>query len=160
MSHELTYHRVPACTHFQRGNCTNNACRYPHVQVSPTARVCRPFATLGYCAKGPDCDDRHVFECPDYASNGHCANHDKGACALQHVDRAGALRKAARKRAKHGSEDESDLSSDDDENMDEKDTNGTGAAVDRESDLDTDIEMGSDEDSHPLSQQQDFVSFL
>ncbi|EGP92129.1 uncharacterized protein MYCGRDRAFT_66788 [Zymoseptoria tritici IPO323] len=159
MSHELTYHRVPACTHFQRGNCTNDACRYPHVHVSPTARVCRPFATLGYCAKGPDCDDRHVFECPDYASTGHCANHEKGACALQHVDRAGALRKAARKQAKHGSEDESDISSDEDEGQGKKEANGREATVDSDSDIDTDIEMGSDEDSHVLAQQQDFVSF-
>jgi hypothetical protein len=160
MSHELTYHRVPACTHFQRGNCTNNACRYPHVKFSPTAPVCRSFATLGYCAKGPDCDDRHVFECPDYASNGHCPNHEKGACALQHIDHAGALRKAARKQAKRGSADESDMSSDEENGEEDEEARGKEAIFDSDSDLDTDIEMGSDEDSHPLSQQQDFVSFL
>ncbi|EME89224.1 uncharacterized protein MYCFIDRAFT_23661, partial [Pseudocercospora fijiensis CIRAD86] len=95
LSHEPSYERVPACTHFLRGNCTKTACLYPHVNVSFDAPVCRPFATLGFCSKGVSCGDRHVFECPDYANAGHCANIKKGKCPLPHIDRAGTLRKAA-----------------------------------------------------------------
>ncbi|KAF2173015.1 hypothetical protein M409DRAFT_16965 [Zasmidium cellare ATCC 36951] len=145
LSHEPTYHRVPACTHFLRGNCTNSACRYPHVNVSPAASVCRPFATLGFCSKGADCEKRHVVECPDYANHGRCANREKNACNLPHIDRAGALRKAAERQAKTGSEDDSDVSSSDDDKNE------------GDSDVAEDIDM--DDDSHELSQQQDFIAF-
>lgn len=154
MSHELTYHRVPACTHFLRGNCTNSACRYPHVYVSPTARVCRAFATLGFCAKGPDCDDRHVFECPDYANHGHCAALEKGSCSLQHIDRAGALRKAEKRQGKIDPQDDSDMTSDEEEEeQDEQEDGHKQAAYDSESDVDTDIELGSSG-----FEQQDFMA--
>ncbi|KAI7407528.1 hypothetical protein KC332_g7860 [Hortaea werneckii] len=146
MSHEMTYHRVPACTFFLRGNCTNSACRYPHVNVSPAAPVCRSFATLGFCAKGPDCDKRHVVECPDYANHGFCADRDNGLCYLPHPDRAAILRKAAERQAKiEASQDFSDLSSDDDGEPDESE------------DVDSDVEIIVGEDTHEVSQQQDFV---
>lgn len=136
--------------HFLRGNCTKSACRYPHVHVSPTARVCRAFATLGYCAQGPECDDRHVFECPDYANHGHCAALEKGSCSLQHTVRAGVLRKAEKRQGKKVSDDDSDMSSDEEE---EKEEGHKQAAYDSESDLDTDISMGSGG-----FEQQDFVA--
>ncbi|KAK4560717.1 hypothetical protein LTR86_005296 [Recurvomyces mirabilis] len=152
MSHEMTYHRVSACQFFLRGNCMNVACRYPHISVPPSAPVCAPFATLGYCAKGPDCDKRHVLECPDFANKGHCANHDKGLCLLPHPDRASILRKAAERQAKMGEDAESDLSSDEDV-KDEEDI----ADIDSEGE---DVFLtGTDENSHELSQQQDFVGF-
>lgn len=150
MSHELTYHRVPACTHFLRGNCTNSACRYPHVHVSPTARVCRAFATLGFCARGPDCDDRHVFECPEYANHGHCAALEKGSCSLQHVDRAGTLRKAEKRQGMANSEDDSDMTSDEEQETEE---DHKQAAYDSESGVDTDIETGPGG-----FEQQDFMA--
>ncbi|KAK5127046.1 hypothetical protein LTR85_008405 [Meristemomyces frigidus] len=147
MSHDMTYHRVPACAFFVRGNCTNSACRYPHINVSPAAPVCRPFATLGFCAKGPDCDKRHVIECPDYANHGICANRESGKCQLPHPDRASILRKAAERQAKMAADgDLEDLSSDDDDQVVE--------------DVDSDVEdiiMGNE--SHKLTQQQDFVAF-
>ncbi|KAI7280470.1 hypothetical protein KC345_g4739 [Hortaea werneckii] len=146
MSHEMTYHRVPACTFFLRGNCTNSACRYPHINVSPAAPVCRSFATLGFCAKGPDCDKRHVVECPDYANHGFCADRDNGLCYLPHPDRAAILRKAAERQAKiEASQDFSDLSSDDNGEPDESE------------DVDSDVEIIVGEDTHELSQQHDFV---
>lgn len=152
-SHSPTYSRVPSCTHFLRGNCTNDACRYPHVNVSPTASVCRPFATLGYCAN-EHCDKRHVFECPDYANHGHCAKFAKGQCSLPHPDRASTLRKAAAKQAKTGSENESDMSSD------EEDQENDPGFDDIDSDDAEDVIMGDDVDgSHELTQQQDFVAF-
>ncbi|KAK4540818.1 hypothetical protein LTR36_008895 [Oleoguttula mirabilis] len=147
LSHEMTYHRVPACAFFVRGNCTNSACRYPHIHVSPAAPVCRPFATLGFCAKGPECDKRHVIECPDYANHGVCANRESGKCQLPHPDRASILRKAAERQAKMAAEE--DLSSDEDED-------DQGVVDDVDSDIE-DAVMGND--SHELTQQQDFVAF-
>lgn len=88
-----------------------------------------------------------MFECPDYANHGRCANREKNACSLPHIDRAGTLRKAAERQAKNGSEDVSDLSSDDD---DENEV---------DSDVAEDIDMDDDDDSHELSQQQDFIGF-
>ncbi|KAF7191219.1 Zinc finger CCCH domain-containing protein [Pseudocercospora fuligena] len=154
LSHEPTYERVPACTHFLRGNCTRTACPYPHVNVSFDAPVCRPFATLGFCAKGVSCGDRHVFECPDYANSGHCANVGKGKCPLPHIDRAGILRKAAQRQAKTSSPEESDISSGEEETAEaSKDT------MDSDSDSSVDIMMGLDDGSHELSQQRDYVAF-
>lgn len=153
LSHEPTYHRVPACTHFLRGNCTNSACRYPHVHVSPAAPVCRPFATLGYCAKGPSCPRRHVIECPDYSNRGQCANREKGSCPLPHVDRAHALRKAAKRQGNTGSEDDSDISSGDEEAPADND------AIEYDSDGPEDFEMSLDGSGHELTQQQDFIAF-
>jgi len=150
LSHDITYHRVPACTYFLRGNCIDDACRYPHVHVSPAASVCRPFATLGYCAKGADCDKSHVIECPDYANHGFCAKHESGKCLLPHIDHASVLRKAAGRQAKmsaSASQDGSDLSSNAEEPDDAED-------------VDSDMEMlEPDWNSHELSQQQDFVGF-
>ncbi|RMX93588.1 hypothetical protein D0868_12767 [Hortaea werneckii] len=122
------------------------ACRYPHINVSPAAPVCRSFATLGFCAKGSDCDKRHVVECPDYANHGFCADRDNGLCYLPHPDRAAILRKAAERQAEiEASQDFSDLSSDDEGEPDESE------------DVDSDVEIIVGEDTHELSQQQDFV---
>lgn len=152
LSHEMSYHRVSACTHFLRGNCTNDACRYPHVKISPSASVCRSFATLGYCASGEQCSRRHVFECPDHANRGACTNQK---CQLPHVDRASTMRKAAQRQAKIviGSEDNSDLSSDDASVSD-----GQSEFDDLDAD-DRDATITGSDDYHDLTQQQDYISF-
>lgn len=149
MSHEMTYHRVSACTHFLRGNCTNDACRYPHVDISPSAPVCRAFAVYGYCELGEACSRRHVVECPDYANRGVCTN---DLCQLPHIDRASALRKAAQRQAKMGSEGESDLSSDDGASSHESE-------IDEVDDNMEDAVMSGSANTRELSQQQDFISF-
>ncbi|WPG97981.1 CCCH zinc finger protein [Acrodontium crateriforme] len=156
LSHEATYHRVSACTHFLRGNCTNAACRYPHVHVSPAAPVCRPFATSGFCAKGPGCDKRHVIECPNYANTGHCADRENGNCQLPHPDRASTLRKAAQRQARMNasSENDSDVSSGDENEQLEKDTDDVDS-----DDVDEELIMIQSTPAHELTQQQDFVAF-
>ncbi|KAM3419293.1 hypothetical protein BST61_g5230 [Cercospora zeina] len=151
LSHEATYHRVPACTYFLRGNCTNSACRFAHVTVSTSALVCRPFATLGYCSKGVECGSRHVFECPDYTNHGHCEAREKGHCSLPHIDRASSLRKAAKRRGDSNSDDDSDLSSAEE---DQSASEGDG-----DSDIDITMENDDDDDSHALTQQQDYIGF-
>lgn len=92
LSHDLTPNRTPACIHFVRGSCTKPDCRYPHVKVNLDAPICSPFAKLGWCEEGLDCPHQHSFECPDYANTGRCF-HKK--CRLQHIDRAGQLRRIA-----------------------------------------------------------------
>ncbi|KAK0322881.1 hypothetical protein LTR54_003098 [Friedmanniomyces endolithicus] len=151
MSHEMTYHRVSACQYFLRGNCTKIACRYPHLFVSPAAPVCRAFATLGFCAKGSDCDKRHVLECPDHANHGFCADHAKGECSLPHPERASIIRKAAKRQSKTGSDAESDVSSDPEDKIDEMD--------DIDSDDEDVIMTGFGDNLHELSQQNDFIGF-
>lgn len=156
LSHDPTPHRVPMCMYFLRGECTNEHCRYAHVRhdINPAAPVCRAFVTLGYCDKGAQCTERHVIECPDYANTGRCRK-PEGECRLPHVDRAGVLRKAAAKKARKGSDEDSDLSSDEG-NYDEIDQDD----VDSDGLDDEDVAMGgSDDDSHQLTQQQDFIAF-
>jgi len=89
LSHEPTPNRVPACMHFLRGNCTNQNCRYTHLNVSASAPVCPAFARLGFCKKGLSCLDRHEFECPSYSSSGSCSD---PRCRLPHIDRASRQR--------------------------------------------------------------------
>jgi hypothetical protein len=44
---------------------------------------------LGYCEKGIDCEEAHIRECPDFATNGACKN---PKCKLPHVIRANRRR--------------------------------------------------------------------
>ena len=154
LSHHLTNERVPACIHFVRGTCSKQTCRYPHVRVSPGAQVCRPFGTLGYCDKGILCQERHVFECPDYSQSGNCPNED---CRLPHVDRAGQLRQQ-HSEVVIGKTDAN------------QDTHSALSNVEHTSEIDRDdldldematkvIVEASRPECHPLSQQQDFVHF-
>ncbi|OCK80533.1 CCCH zinc finger protein [Lepidopterella palustris CBS 459.81] len=151
LSHQPNLHRVPACLHFLRGNCTNENCRYAHVRVNPASQVCRAFARLGYCEKGANCSDRHVFECPDYANKGFCRNE---ICHLPHVDRAGQIRKiAAAEGIPAADADESaDLTSDEEDfdQMESDDVDSDG--------LEETFVGGLEETAtHELSQQQDYV---
>ena len=153
LSHLPTYSNTPACTHFLRGNCTNDACRYPHVNVSPTAPVCAPFARLGFCETS-GCDKRHVLECPDYANTGHCAKAAGGRCHLPHPDRASALRKAAAKQSKMNSDNDSDVSSD------EEDQDNLLIVDDVDSDDLEDMTMiDAGSYGHELTQQNDYIGF-
>lgn len=116
LSHDPTPERTPACLHFARDSCTKPDCRYAHVKVSPASPVCRDFGFYGYCQKGAECPNRHVFECPNFSNTGVCKI--KG-CKLAHRERASVLRKSA---GLSNDEEMEDLSSDDDgESIDEDD---------------------------------------
>ncbi|KAK8229675.1 CCCH zinc finger protein [Phyllosticta capitalensis] len=150
LSHEPTAHRVPACLHFLRGNCTNDDCRYAHIRVNPSAPVCRAFGTIGYCEKGPECTERHVFECPDYANHAVCRN---PKCRLPHVDRAGQIRKAAGAQSSALDSVEMDISSDDEAQINSDD-------VDSDAEIEEEIIMtDADGQGHEVSRQQDFIGF-
>lgn len=145
--------------HYLRGHCSNPECRYAHVRANPSAPVCRDFATLGYCAKGASCAERHIRECPDYANTGVCG---QKKCRLPHVDRAGQIKKHAanatgskgQRNPGKSSDDSSDLSSDegDFEEIDSEDVDSDGLDEDM-------IDAPDSDDAHALSQQQDFVKF-
>ncbi|KKA23839.1 CCCH zinc finger protein [Rasamsonia emersonii CBS 393.64] len=153
LSHEPSPHRSPVCVHFLRGRCSNPECRYAHVRVTPGAPVCRAFAVLGYCEKGAECEERHVYECPDYANTGTC---NKRKCHLPHVDRAGQIRKNAANRAESPTPDgEEDVSSDEEE-YDEIDSDDVDS--DELDDDPVEVIEGGAEDSE-LSGQKDFVRF-
>lgn len=107
--------------------------------------MCRAFATLGYCATGAACSERHVHECPDYANTGTCG---RKRCRLPHVDRAGQIRKNA---ANHGDADE--------EEEEEEDASSENEEIDSD-DVDSDAESEFIEGGEGgLSQQEDFVRF-
>ncbi|KAJ3351807.1 hypothetical protein GGF32_004064 [Allomyces javanicus] len=76
-NHMLTAHNTPHCAHFQRGACTNAACKFIHAKPAPGAPVCRDFLD-GYCPRGAQCTARHVWECPQ----GTACSNDK--CRWQH----------------------------------------------------------------------------
>ncbi|KAJ5622479.1 hypothetical protein N7528_005711 [Penicillium herquei] len=153
LSHEPSPHRSPTCLHFIKGRCSNDNCRYAHVRTTPGAPVCRGFATLGYCEKGAECEERHVHECPDYANSGIC---HKKRCKLPHVDRAGQIRKAtaaAASRAEAG-EDDSDESSEE-EDYDAIDSDD----IDSDEFDDSPEQLIEGSGSHEMSQQHDFIRF-
>lgn len=85
LSHVPNAHRMPHCLHFPY--CTRgDSCMYSHVHVSPSAKVCKDFVLLGWCERGTECKERHVWECPDFSEKGTCKR--KG-CKLPHVIRKG-----------------------------------------------------------------------
>ncbi|KAI9171412.1 CCCH zinc finger protein [Paramyrothecium foliicola] len=57
------------------------------------APVCRDFGYYGFCDRGAECTERHVFECPDFSNTGRCRT--KG-CKLPHRERASVLRNLAK----------------------------------------------------------------
>lgn len=146
LSHEPTPSRVPTCLHFLRNACTKPDCPYSHIRIDPAAPVCKDFARLGFCERGAECQERHVSECPDYTNTGVCRNKK---CRLPHIDRAGALRKAAAAKKDDG-EMSFDVSSDE-EAYDEIDSD--------DADSDEDVIMPAADGGRELSQQDDFVAF-
>ncbi|EPS38545.1 hypothetical protein H072_7689 [Dactylellina haptotyla CBS 200.50] len=158
LSHIPNPHRVPACVHFLRGNCSNENCKYSHIRVNPSAPICRPFAKEGYCDKGAECLDKHIFECPDFDAKGVC--NDK-ACKLPHIEHAGRRRAAAAAAAKaKPSGEDSDVSSDEDDEEEEEEEEQFGSDdVDSDYFSDNEVILQTSDDSHEVSQQADFIRF-
>ncbi|KAF7544562.1 hypothetical protein G7Z17_g9847 [Cylindrodendrum hubeiense] len=139
LSHDVTPERIPNCVHFAKGYCTKPDCPYTHSKAPPNAPVCREFGFNGYCKKGADCTDRHVFECPDFSNTGRCKV--KG-CKLLHRERASVLRNQAK-----SDEAMEDVSSDDEApDSDDVDSDEVAEFIDADSD-------GSDFEDH-----KDFLS--
>ncbi|EEU48592.1 uncharacterized protein NECHADRAFT_98820 [Fusarium vanettenii 77-13-4] len=128
LSHDMTAERTPNCLHFAKGHCAKADCPYTHSKASPAAPVCRDFGFNGYCSKGAECAERHVFECPDFSNTGRCRV--KG-CKLPHRERASVLRN----RIKAEDEPMEDVSSDDEAgDSDDVDSDEVAEFIDADSD--------------------------
>jgi len=115
------------------------------VKVSPAAPVCRAFGIYGYCDKGAECPDRHVFECPDFSNTGVCKSK---RCKLPHRERASMLRKAKAKESTDGDQEMEDVSSDE-ESVDSDDVDSD----------EVDEFIGQDEAGDPdFAAQMDFIA--
>ncbi|KAL2885937.1 CCCH zinc finger protein [Ceratocystis lukuohia] len=113
--------------------------RYAHSVASLGAMVCQSFGLYGYCDKGTECPQRHVFECPDFSNTGKC--NTKG-CKLLHRERASVLRKQQEREANG---DYTDISSD-------EESVGSG-------DFDSDMEeLFHDDDDSDFDLDQDMVA--
>ncbi|KAF4992582.1 hypothetical protein FGRMN_7067 [Fusarium graminum] len=129
LSHDMTPERTPNCLHFAKGHCAKADCPYTHSQASPAAQVCRSFGFNGYCEKGAECTERHVFECPDFSNTGRCKV--KG-CKLPHRERASVLRN----KTKADGEPLGDISSDDEAaDSDDIDSDEVAEFIDADSDI-------------------------
>jgi hypothetical protein len=140
LSHDMTAERTPNCLHFAKGHCAKADCPYTHSKASPAAPVCRDFGFNGYCSKGAECAERHVFECPDFSNTGRCRV--KG-CKLPHRERASVLRNQIK------AEDEpmEDVSSDDEAgDSDDVDSDEVAEFID------------ADSDCEDFEDQKDFLS--
>ncbi|KAI9740529.1 MAG: hypothetical protein M1834_005110 [Cirrosporium novae-zelandiae] len=99
---------------------------------------------------GSACDERHIFECPDYANKGSCP---KQKCRLPHVDRAGMMRKnATNSPGSPKGDNEEDISSDDE--YDEIDSDDIDS-----DDMENVMEVDEPE-TREFSQQQDFIEII
>ncbi|PTB79548.1 hypothetical protein M440DRAFT_1398841 [Trichoderma longibrachiatum ATCC 18648] len=144
LSHELTPERVPNCLHFAKGQCSRPDCPFTHSKAPPSAPVCEAFGFCGYCDKGADCTNRHVFECPNFSNTGSC---NIRGCKLLHRERASVLRNQAKQREEAENKDE-DLSSDD-ESVDSDDVDSDEVAEFLEADSD-DSDFENPKDFLPL----------
>lgn len=73
--------RMPDCSYFLQGLCSNRNCPYRHVNVNPKASVCEGFLK-GYCADGNECRKKHSYVCPTFEATGTCTQGTK--CKLHH----------------------------------------------------------------------------
>ncbi|KAM3501396.1 hypothetical protein MY10362_005587 [Beauveria mimosiformis] len=138
LSHELTMERVPNCLHFAKGNCSNPNCQYSHSAALPTAPVCEDFGYRGYCGKGGECTERHVYECPAFSNTGTCKT--KG-CKLPHRERASLLRNQVRQEQDATMQ---DVSSEEElDNSDDVDSDDVAEFLQADED-DSDFENGKD----------------
>lgn len=110
--------------------------------------MCRDFALLGYCERGAACDERHVFECPDFSEKGECS---RRGCKLPHIDTATTVRKRNEREAmRRGVLDDVDVE-DSDEEMTEDDE-------EEEDETESDVESeGVVDDGERFEDQLDFM---
>lgn len=92
LSHQRTPENTPHCLYFLESRCTNSACTFRHVNVAANGLVCENFGRLGYCHKGDDCVELHVYECPEFSNEGSCAMGEY--CPLRHVHHASRMKAA------------------------------------------------------------------
>ncbi|KAM8786619.1 zinc finger CCCH domain-containing protein 3 [Rhynchonycteris naso] len=80
-SHQVSKEKMPVCSYFLKGICSNSNCPYSHVYVSRKAEVCTDFLK-GYCPLGVKCKKKHTLLCPDFSRRGSCPRGTQ--CQLLH----------------------------------------------------------------------------
>ncbi|RMC14701.1 hypothetical protein DUI87_06873 [Hirundo rustica rustica] len=80
-SHKVSKDKMPVCSYYLKGICSNSNCPYSHVYVSRKAEVCQDFLK-GYCPMGEKCKKKHTLVCPDFAKKGVCPKGSR--CKLLH----------------------------------------------------------------------------
>ncbi|TLS28557.1 hypothetical protein PpBr36_00387 [Pyricularia pennisetigena] len=113
--------------------------------IESCSLVCRDFGIYGYCNKGANCEDRHVFECPDFSNTGQCKI--KG-CKLTHRERASVLRKAVASKDEGDSEMEDVSSDEDDESVGSNDVDSDA------------VDEFLGEDENPDDDSDDFKEYI
>lgn len=91
-SHHVSKEKMPVCSYFLKGICSNSNCPYSHVYVSRRAEVCTDFLK-GYCPLGAKCKKKHTLLCPDFSRRGVCPRGTQ--CQLLHRNRKRLGRRAA-----------------------------------------------------------------
>ncbi|XP_017367011.1 zinc finger CCCH domain-containing protein 3 isoform X1 [Cebus imitator] len=91
-SHHVSKEKMPVCSYFLKGICSNSNCPYSHVYVSRKAEVCSDFLK-GYCPLGAKCKKKHTLVCPDFARRGSCPRGTQ--CQLLHRSQKRHSRRAA-----------------------------------------------------------------
>jgi len=95
LSHHPTVNNTPTCRYYRDGRCNKSSCHFAHVDVEEYAQVCDGFGRLGYCVRGDDCKQLHVYECPSFSNSGSCAAGN--FCRLRHIVQAERMKAAGRR---------------------------------------------------------------
>ncbi|XP_078254520.1 zinc finger CCCH domain-containing protein 3 isoform X2 [Rhinoraja longicauda] len=106
-SHKVSKDKMPVCSYYLKGICSNNNCPYSHVYVSRKAEVCKDFLK-GYCPLGPKCKRKHTLLCPEFSKTGNCTQGSK--CKLRHRQPTSHKQKAASDSSQAGASDRSTTS--------------------------------------------------
>ncbi|WVZ79299.1 hypothetical protein U9M48_026896 [Paspalum notatum var. saurae] len=89
--HTVIPERMPDCSYFLQGLCSNTACPYRHVKVNLNAPVCEDFLK-GYCADGDECRKKHSYVCPVFEETGECPQESR--CKLHHPKKKNKSKKS------------------------------------------------------------------
>lgn len=106
-SHKVSKDKMPVCSYYLKGICSNNNCPYSHVYVSRKAEVCKDFLK-GYCPLGAKCKKKHTLLCPEFSKTGNCSQGSK--CKLRHRQHRSHKQKPAPDSSRAGAADQSTAS--------------------------------------------------
>ena len=104
---------------------------------------------------GDKCENRHVFECPEFNDRGECPRGRK--CKLQHIDTATTVRKRGELESiKKRYHDENDIDEEDseDEDLDDEEEQQDDEQEESESDVESE---GVVDDGERFEDQLDFM---
>ena len=104
---------------------------------------------LGYCEVGDKCENRHVFECPEFTESGKCS---KKGCKLPHIDTATTVRKRIERdleKTRYHNDIDEEEDSEEDASQDEEE---------EEEEVESDVESeGFVDDGERFEDQLDFM---